>query len=59
MQMQTQTQMEMQTSSHVQRKRKEREISKRKKYFSKMADNDWAFADSHLWEANANTNSRK
>ena len=59
MQMQTQTQMEMQASSHVQRKRKEREIRKRKKYFSKMADNDWAFADSHLWEANANTNFRK
>ena len=56
MQMQTQTQMEMQASSHVQRKRKEREIRKRKKYFSKMADNDWAFADSHVWEANANTN---
>ena len=59
MQMQTQTQMEMQTSSHVQRKRKEREIRKRKKYFSKMADNDWAFADSHVWEANANTGSRR
>ena len=43
--MQTQTQMEMQASSHVQRKRKEREIRKRKKYFSKMANNDWAFAD--------------
>ena len=43
MQMQTQTQMEMQASSHVQRKRKEREIRKRKKYFSKMANNDWAW----------------
>ena len=54
--MQTQTQMEIQASSHVQRKRKEREIRKRSRSFSKMADNDWAFAVSHVWEANANTN---
>ena len=30
-----------------------------KRYFSKMTDNDWAFADSHAWEANRNASLRK
>ena len=29
------------------------------KHFYKMADNDWAFTDSHVWVGNANASSRK
>ena len=58
--MQTQTQMEMQASRHVQSKHEEREIRKRSgSIFYKMADNDWAFTDSHVWVGNANASSRK
>ena len=50
MQLQTQTQMEMQASWHVQSKHKE---STRWPTMIEL------FTESHVWEANANTSSRK
>ena len=60
MQLQTQTQMEMQASWHVQSKHKEKEIRKRSRsIFPRWPTMIELFTESHVWEANANTSSRK
>ena len=46
-------------STRPKQTRGKRDTQAQWKHFYKMADNDWAFTDSHVWVGNANASSRK